>query len=289
VQAEQDLLIQRLRQQLPWHWRQVELEILFYGDGGTKGAPKVTSYLFATDRSKPSDIHLFGELLKLRAASKAHARGPIYWLRATLVRFKPAQFIYRHEGDRVERLDDIRLPPDFPGMRPDLPMFPFKKSFERRLLLQLTPDEAQEALVHRASYLELPGQTMSAPFRELYAFSTFLGSVGNGGFDQWFNRQDSAHILGGGEEALVSARAGALRLGLSEAVEAYDKGLAIYASQEDYVARACARLAIVPAPSDAYEDNEQVNPLTRLVQQHSSEWNRAIGKYVLAHLDEFAD
>jgi hypothetical protein len=168
-------------------------------------------------------------------------------------------------------------------------MFPFKKSFERRLLVQLTPDEAQQALVHRASYLELPGQTMSAPYRELYSFSAFLGSVGNGGFDQWFNRQDTAHILGGGEEALVSARAGALRLGLAEAVAAYDKGLAIFASQEDYVARACARLGIVPASPDAFDDDEQVNPLTRLVQQHASEWYLAIGKYVMANLDEFAD
>lgn len=130
---------------------------------------------------------------------------------------------------------------------------------------------------------------MSAPFRELYAFSAFLGSVGNGGFDQWFNRQESAHGLGGGEESLVSARAGALRLGLTDAVAAFDKGLAIFASQEDYVARACARLGIVPAPPQAFEDDEQVNPLTRLVQQHSLEWNRAIGKYVLANPDEFAD
>ena len=235
-------------------------------------------------------MHLFGELLKLRAASKAHARGPIYWLRATLL---PIQDVrnsrFRHEGDHIERLDDIRLPSDFPGLPAELPMFPFKKSFERRLLVQLTADEAQQALVHRASYLELPGQVMSAPYRELYAFSAFLGSVGNGGFDQWFNRQDTAHILGGGEEALVSARAGALRLGLDEAVAAFDKGLAIFASQEAYVARACARLGIAPASPDAFEDDEQVNPLSRLVQQHASEWNLAIGKYVLANLDEFAD
>jgi hypothetical protein len=289
MQAEQDLLIRSLRDQLPWHWRQVELEILFHGDGGTKGAPVVTSFLFARGRDDPGNMQLFGELLKLRAASKAHARGPIYWLRATLVRFKPAQVTYRHEGDYIERLEDIRLPPDFPGLPPELPMFPFKKAFERRLLVQLTPDEAQQALVHRASYLELPGQTMSAPYRELYSFSAFLGSVGNGGFDQWFNRQDTAHILGGGEEALISARAGALRLGLAEAVAAYDKGLAIFASQEDYVARACARLGIVPASPDAFEDDEQVNPLTRLVQQHASEWYLAIGKYVMANLDEFAD
>lgn len=289
MQAAQDLLVRRLREQLPWHWRQVDLEILFFGDGGTRGAPVVTSFLFAPDRDKPSDIHLLGELMKLRAASKAHARGPIYWLRATLARFKPAEFSYRHEGDVIERLDDIRLPSKIPGLPADLPMFPFQKSFERRLLVQLTPGEAQQALVHRASYLELPGQKMSAPFRELYAFSTFLGSVGNGGFDQWFNRQDSAHILGGGEEALVCARAGALRLGLSDAVSAYDQGLAIYASQEDYVARACARLGIIPAPPDAHEDNEQVNPLTWLVQKRSSEWYQAIGKYVLAHLDDFAD
>ena len=249
----------------------------------------VTSFLFAQGRDDPGDMHLFGELLKLRAASKAHARGPIYWLRATLFRFKSAQFSFRHEGDHIERLDDIRLPPDFPGLPSELPMFPFKKSFERRLLVQLTPDEAQQALVYRASYLELPGQVMSAPYRELYAFSAFLGSVGNGGFDQWFNRQDTAHILGGGEEALVSARAGALRLGLDDAVAAFDKGLAIFASQEAYVARACARLGIVPASPDAFEDDEQVNPLSRLVQQHASEWNLAIGKYVLANLDEFAD
>ena len=70
---------------------------------------------------------------------------------------------------------------------------------------------------------------------------------------------------------------------------AYDKGLAIHASQQDYVARACARLGIAPAPPDAFEDDEQVNPLTRLVQQHVSECQLAIGKYVLAHLDEFAD
>ena len=88
MQAEQDLLIRSLREQLPWHWRQVELEILFHGDGGTKGAPVVTSFLFARGRNDPGNMHLFGELLKLRAASKAHARGPIYWLRATLVRFK---------------------------------------------------------------------------------------------------------------------------------------------------------------------------------------------------------
>jgi hypothetical protein len=289
VQAEQDLLVRSLRQQLPWHWRRVELEILFCGDGSTKGAPVVTSFLFARDRNAPSSIHLSGELLKLRAASKTHARGPIYWLRATLVRFQPAQFSFRHEGDPIERLDDLRLPPDFPGLPPDLPMFPFKKSFERRLLVQLTPHEAQRALVHRASYLELPGQTMSAPFRELYAFSTFLGSVHNGGFDQWFDRQDTAHILGGGEDALVCARAGALRLGLTDAVAAYDRGLAIFASREDYVARACARLDIVPAPPQAFDDDEQVNPLTMLVQQHASEWNLSIGKYVLAHLEEFSD
>ena len=30
--------------------------------------------------------------------------------RATLVRFKPAKFSYRHEGDYIERLEDIRLP-----------------------------------------------------------------------------------------------------------------------------------------------------------------------------------
>ena len=289
MQAEQDLLIRSLREQLPWHWRQVELEILFQGDGGTKGAPVVTSFLFASGRNDPGNMQLFGELLKLRAASKAHARGPIYWLRATLVRFKTAQFSFRHEGDHIERLDDIRLPPDFPGLPKELPMFPFKKSFERRLLVQLTPDEAQQALVHRASYLELPGQVMSTPYRELYAFSTFLGSVVNGGFDQWFNRQDTAHILGGGEEALVSARAGALRLGLADAVAAFDKGLAIFASQEDYVARACARLGIVPASPDVFEDDEQVNPLSRLVQQHASEWSSSIGKYVLENLDEFAD
>ena len=289
MQAEQDLLIRSLREQLPWHWRQVELEILFLGDGGTKGAPRVTSYFYARDLDKPTSIHLFGELLKLRAASKTHVHGPIYWLRMTLSRFKPAQFTYRHEGDHIERLDDIRLPADFPDFPPTLPMFLFKKTFERRLLVQLTPYEAQQALVYRASYLELPGQVMSAPFRELYAFSTFLGSVGNGGFDQWFNRQDSAHILGGGEDALVSARAGALRLGLADAVAAYDKGLAIFASQEDYVARACARLGIVPASPDAFEDDEQVNPLSRLVQQHAAEWNLSIGKYVMEHLDEFVD
>jgi hypothetical protein len=289
VQAEQDLLIRSLREQLPWHWRQVELEILFHGDGGTRGKPLVTSFLSARSRKDPGNIRLFGELLKLRAASKAHARGPIYWLRATLVRFKTAKFTFRHEGDHIERLDDIRQPPDLPGLPAELPMFPFKKSFEHRLLVQLTPDEAQQALVHRASYLELPGQVMSAPFRELYAFNTFLGSVGNGGFDQWFNRQDTAHILGGGEDALVSARTGALRLGLADAVAAFDKGLAIFASQEDYVARACARLGIVPASPDAFEDDEQVNPLSRLVQQHASEWNLAIGKYVLENLDEFAD
>ena len=88
---------------------------------------------------------------------------------------------------------------------------------------------------------------------------------------------------------MVSARAGALRLGLAEAVAAYDKGLAIFASQEGYVARACASLGIVPASPDAFEDDEQVNPLTRLVQQHASEWYLAIGKYVMANLDEFAD
>jgi len=288
VEAAQDLLIRNLRQQLPWHWRQVELEILFF-DGGTRGAPRVTSFFFAHDRNKPCGIELGGELLKLRAASKTHARGPIYWLRMTLVRFKPAQFSYRHEGDAIERLDDIRLPPDFPGMPANLPMFPFKKSFERRLLVQLTADEAQRALNHRASYLELPGQTMSAPIRELYAFSTFLGSVHNGGFDQWFDRQHTAHILGGGEDAVICARAGALRLGLTDVGTAYDQGLAIYASRQDYVARACARFGIVPAPPDAFEDDEQVIPLTRLVQQHASEWQLAIGKYVLAHLDQFAE
>ena len=288
MQAEQDLLIRNLRRQLPWHWRQVELEILFQG-GGTRGEPVVTSFLFAPDRNKPSDIQLFGELLKLRAASNTHARGPIYWLRAKLARFKPVQLSFRHEGDRIERLDDIRLPSRIPGMPPDLPMFPFKKSFERRLLVQLTPEEAGQALVHRASYLEMPGQKMSAPFRELYAFSTFLGSVVNGGFGQWFHRQDSAHILAGGEEALVCARAGALRLGLHDAVSAIDKGLALFASQEDYVARACARVGIVPLPPEAFEDDEQVNPPKWLVQNHATAWHLAIGKYVLAHLDEFAD
>ena len=234
MQAEQDLLIRSLREQLPWHWRQVELEILFLGDGGTKGAPRGDLVpVYARDRDDPGNMHLFGELLKLRAASKTHVRGPIYWLRRNA---EPIQTCASSvTGTKVITSSGSMtsaFPPDFPGFPPELPMFPFKKSFERRLLVQLTPDEAQQALVYRASYLELPGQVMSAPYRELYAFSAFLGSVGNGGFDQWFNRQDTAHILGGGEEALVSARAGALRLGLADAVAAYDKGLAIFASQE---------------------------------------------------------
>ena len=124
MQAEQDLLIRSLRQQLPWHWRRVELEILFHGDGGTKGAPVVTSFLFARGHNDPGNMHLFCELLKLRAASKTHARGPIYWLRATLVRFKPAQFSYRHEGDYIERLKTSAFRPAFQAYPRNCRCFP---------------------------------------------------------------------------------------------------------------------------------------------------------------------
>jgi hypothetical protein len=124
-----------------------------------------------------------GELLKLRAAPNLRARPDL--LDAQMLPIQTAH-LYRHEGDQDEQLDDIRLPPDsgFPG----LPMFPFKKPSNAACCSSRRTK--RQALVHRASYLELPVSDVGAVSRALWFSASGFGR--NGGFDQWFNRQDTA-------------------------------------------------------------------------------------------------
>ena len=176
--------------------------------------------------------------------------GPWYSSIIELQNSREVTFTYFWEQTPFNSVKELRT-----NSHGGLPLFAFKKRFDRALIDELSDDEADVALcVHVVAAIQ-SGVPVAEALKELWATAEWQCDVERSEFNHYFARMhDPAAIRIPSVEFHSLALRGLKRLGHTEAESLYSEAIALYAHFHPHVEQTRVALGLPQIPRTEYSD-----------------------------------
>ncbi|WP_396269450.1 hypothetical protein [Ideonella sp.] len=274
-------LIKSLRAALPWNWAELRLKLEF-DDGSFSPSGSVSrmlgSALDFSDLNMPAEFS--HAAFALRKASLNSQAGPVLNMDLALKRSATPVISYLREDQNVTSITQV--PRDIHGR---LPMFMFKRALPASLLKELRPQEVIYAI---QTYVSAnPEKQIQNRLREILAIREWVACVCRGGSDSYFfdgPHRDEAEAV----KAMNAVRSGLESLGEGDLALAFDQSLAVYAPEVPPALQLCKEIKLTPSSKKPSDNDEEVNRLTRLIQEQDLLWLERTGKHIQENVLEYA-
>lgn len=274
-------VVQTVRSSLPWNWQRLELKIEF-SDSSFISSGAVSRLLAPSlaiqDLRMTAEFHQAA--FALRRASLQSEAGPVLIMEVNWQRGSAPAFLYVREAQNVTSISQV--PRDVLGR---LPMFMFRRSLPASLLREIQPSEVIYAIqVYVAANHE---KQISARLRQIDAIHEWLTSVSRGGSDSYFfdgPHRDEVEAI----NAMLAVRTGLQALGEHELSHAFDESLSVYAPEVGSASKVCIAAKLTPKSRRPSENDDDVNRITRWVQEHADAWVERTGKHIQENVVDYA-